>query len=946
MQQICVFATHEVPDLNAAGGKGLSLIKMTHHGLPVPPGFVLTTEFFTPWLVTIHEMPEWRQVQAALTGEFPDLKFRCDTLKTRCADLTMDTGRADALAQAVNELGGALFAVRSSSPEEDLEGASFAGGYETVLGVTPVGIQGAIKRAFASCLDARVFVYKREHGFDVSQPRIAVVVQRQIAATTAGVAFSLNPLNNDYDEAVINANFGLGESVVSGQVSPDTFVVDKVKRAILEKKIGKKEISVWAQGTGGTLESPAGDRDQLCLSDAQVLRLVDLVMQVERIYGQPMDIEWAFGSLSQPRSHEGGGTGEGALRGVDQSRVSQPLSYEEQNAEIGVSPTTVISTIPSLGRREVGEEVFLLQARPITTYFPLPEPLRTAPGEPRRLYWDMTLTKWGMSEPLSVMGTDYIAITNTIMLALSMGISSPDALEVTRPTLDGRVYVNASNSFKMQGKKRVAAEFRTMDTTAAAILENLDEKAYLPDKLPPALRGIRFKVIRSMLRPVFAGLKALQRPEVYAQRYLESVEALRADLKAMAASPLPLKQLAEQTLSRMVRDLDLFIPVIFAAEIARMRLRRMFKKDVVDADIADASLRVETRDRLAGLDRALPHNITIEMGLEMVRLAHFPEITMCESEAAFLDGLRAGTFSSEFTEAWTRFMSRYGMRCPMEMDPATPRPSEQPGKLFTQLRALALHPDQDPQVLYQRGLTERERAYTDLLVVARQRGKARQFEKQYRIVVSLAGFRETPKYCMILAVEIFRQRALQIGQTWVEAGRLDTATQIFDLHIDDVARALADPALDLRSLTDANTRYLRRYAHSREFPRIVDSRGRILRAPRKAAQEGELTGEAISPGVVQGPVKVLHTPDEKPVLPGDILVARATDPGWTPLFINAAGVVLEVGGLLQHGALVAREYGKPCVAGIEGVTVLLQDEQIVELDGANGVVRIMDLENI
>lgn len=100
-------------------------------------------------------------------------------------------------------------------------------------------------------------------------------------------------------------------------------------------------------------------------------------------------------------------------------------------------------------------------------------------------------------------------------------------------------------------------------------------------------------------------------------------------------------------------------------------------------------------------------------------------------------------------------------------------------------------------------------------------------------------------------------------------------------------------------------------------------------------------GEPISPGVIRGTVKVLHTPDEKPVLPGDILVARATDPGWTPLFINAGGVILEVGGLLQHGALVAREYGKPCVAGIEDVTALLRDGQVVEMDGSTGVIQIV-----
>jgi pyruvate,water dikinase len=127
----------------------------------------------------------------------------------------------------------------------------------------------------------------------------------------------------------------------------------------------------------------------------------------------------------------------------------------------------------------------------------------------------------------------------------------------------------------------------------------------------------------------------------------------------------------------------------------------------------------------------------------------------------------------------------------------------------------------------------------------------------------------------------------------------------------------------------------------RALPRLVDSRGKILRPPRKEAAEGELAGEPISPGVVRGPVKVLYGPDDKPVLPGEILVTRATDPGWTPLFLNVGGIILEVGGMLQHGALVAREYGKPCVAGIEGASALLQDGQMVELDGASGVVRFV-----
>ncbi|MBB6214206.1 phosphoenolpyruvate synthase/pyruvate phosphate dikinase [Anaerosolibacter carboniphilus] len=161
---------------------------------------------------------------------------------------------------------------------------------------------------------------------------------------------------------------------------------------------------------------------------------------------------------------------------------------------------------------------------------------------------------------------------------------------------------------------------------------------------------------------------------------------------------------------------------------------------------------------------------------------------------------------------------------------------------------------------------------------------------------------------------------------------------IFDLTLDDLEKAMKDPSINLKSLISKNTTFIKKIEHIREFPKVIDSRGKILRPPKKKAREGELVGEPISPGTVRGKVKILRTPDEKPILPGDILVARATDPGWPPLFINAAGIILEVGGI---GALVAREYGKPCVSGIEDAVSILKDGQMVELDGLNGTIKLL-----
>ena len=195
---------------------------------------------------------------------------------------------------------------------------------------------------------------------------------------------------------------------------------------------------------------------------------------------------------------------------------------------------------------------------------------------------------------------------------------------------------------------------------------------------------------------------------------------------------------------------------------------------------------------------------------------------------------------------------------------------------------------------------------------------------------------------MVRVAHALRRRALREGEALVAAGRLDEAAHVFDLTFPDLEAATREPGLDLRALRLANTAFARRSAHVTELPHLIDSRGRIPRPPPKPARPGELVGMPVSPGRVTGPVKVLHHPREKPVEPGDVLVVYTSDPGWTPLFVNAAAVLLEVGGVLQHGAVIAREYGKPCVAGIDRVVQRLRDGQTVEVDGTAGTVRILD----
>ncbi len=162
------------------------------------------------------------------------------------------------------------------------------------------------------------------------------------------------------------------------------------------------------------------------------------------------------------------------------------------------------------------------------------------------------------------------------------------------------------------------------------------------------------------------------------------------------------------------------------------------------------------------------------------------------------------------------------------------------------------------------------------------------------------------------------------------------------MNVAQISEAQQDSSLDLRAFVETNLVPRAKQSQVHEWPRIIDSRGMIFRAKREPAEEGELTGDPIAPGVVRGIANVLLSPYEKPLNKGEILVTRSTDPGWTPLFMNADGVVLEVGGALQHGAVIAREYGLPCVSGVDNATGTIMDGQMLEVDGTNGIVRILE----
>ncbi len=867
MSQVAFFPGASL-SVAAAGGKAAALMRLCEAGFDVPRGAVLTVDFFEPWFEQIRSTESW----AALVNSAPEQwGERCAAVKAHVDRLPLSTAQQGALSE-LDALDGSRFAVRSSSPDEDLGRASFAGAYETVLGVGRDEIEAGVRRCFASSLDARILRYKQQHGFEPFEPRIAVIVQTQVDSEVAGVGFSLNPLTNDYDEAVVDASWGLGESVVSGAVSPDHFVVSKVDGAVLERELGTKATSLHL-GPGGTVVREGIRSDEPCLAEAQLGELTSVIAAIEAELRTPVDVEFAY----------------------------------------------------------VGSMLHILQARPITAWVPLHESMQTPPGEHRRLFMDAALSGGlATSAPLSPIGESFFEHFAGLMIRNYVGklpweLGRGDEVAFL---CGGRLYAELSNVLWLVSPKMLARNQATLDALMAATLRNVDRKRYRSLRRPVwvSLRGLLlyFRMVWNA-RPMIGNLlRGMVRPRRARLRHDQAVEAFEASFRQLPREG-SIRALVDEQGPRVITHVlntlmaHLFIGML-GTSLARLAIPRRHR---------------ELGDRL---ERGFEGNVVVEMGVAMFRMSKLLSAADMEDPEQLARRLEDGTAPDAFSNAWDDFVARFGWRGPHEVDLGQPRYQDAPLLALRQVCAMG-RADFDPEASHGQQVQARRDAYAQL------RGKLGPIRRLllrrgYLWLDLFAGSRDTPKHQYLMFFAAARARALGQGQVLVEAGRLDRAEDVMRLRVEDVERALEDPSLDLRALQAERTAFIDLLSEVvRGFPAVIDSRGRITRPAPLEESPGELSGMPISPGVVRGPAKILLDPHHKSVEPGEILIAYTTDPGWTPLFVNAAAVVLEVGGMLQHGAVVAREYGKPCVAGIPDLLDRFEDGEEIEVDGTTGVVR-------
>ena len=681
------------------------------------------------------------------------------------------------------------------------------------------------------------------------------------------------------------------QRMVDAQAAGVLFTADPISgrrsRSVLDAAPGLGDAVVsgavdpdhWVVDGRTITASPAGG----CLTDRQVRELVELGRRVEAHFGAPQDIEWAL-------------DGEGTL--------------------------------------------WLTQSRAITTLYPVPPPRH--PG--LRVHLNASLAQ-GLTRPITPMGLSAFRVIGASLAQLATGkLVDPMQGPAEFGIAGDRAFIDITAALRNPvGRKAVPAIFSVMEARSAVVIRELlaDEPSLAPTRsaLPGAVAFAR-PVLRILLRYRVPALIALALARPAAAR---KVVAARGDqLRARLAEPVIGDGHAR--LAHVVTMLRAVPPIMprtvpaAAGGFLALGLARGVAGNDLDAQAVHEVL------------RGLPHNVTTDMDLELWALAtRLDQASTAALHAAppaeLAERFHARALPPVLQRELAAFLAEHGHRTAAEIDLGMPRWSDDPtqvlGSLANYLRIT--DPTDHPDARFARGAAAAEAAVAQVVGRVRRRSRVRAWVTGLALhrTRQLAGMRETHKDYLVRVLAHARAQLAILGAQLAGRGLLAAADDVFFLELREVAAAL--DGVDQRGLVADRRAEYDRELRRRHIPRVLLSDGTEPEAEHAGqiggpAPEGALVGSPASAGTVTGVVRVVLDPADAHLEPGEILVAPSTDPGWTPLFLTAGGLVMEMGGSNSHGAVVAREYGIPAVVGVPDATGRLRTGQTVTVDGAAGTV--------
>ena len=681
---------------------------------------------------------------------------------------------------------------------------------------------------------------------------------------------------------------GLGLAVVvqrmvEAQSAGVLFTADPItgrrRRATIEavRGLGEQLVSGAVNPDHFVVETRSGavlERRGDILNDAQLRELATVGERIECHFGRPQDIEWAYGN-------------DGKL--------------------------------------------WVVQSRDITTLYPIPANAPQSEDD-LRVYFSANVAQ-GVFDPFTPMGLQtFRLLSSGLAAAIGRPVRDPSAGASLYAESGMRVFIDLTPVLRDPfGRELPPRVMSVMEFRSKAVFEKLLEDPRLRPR--GSKSGSRFRVIRAALHtgaPQNA-LRAVVRPDATRKRLLGELD------RAIAAVRIP-----ETSAERIEAYEDLilrFPPKYFP------RLVGMVIPGVASYALANRVLEGHARPgELQTVLRGLPHNPTTEMDLALWNIARAARVDPASREA--LDSrssaelsaqYRAGLLPPLLQREMTSFLAQYGHRAIAEIDLGVKRWSEDPAHLLGAIANYLRLGDEAtaPDAQFARGAREADAMINTLS--SRLHGPRRVLLRfLLGRVRLLSGLREQPKFQIMRVFALGHALIAPIGEELAGQGLLENADDVFFLTLPELRRAITGE--DLRSTVVERREVYRRELGRRHVPRVLLSDGTDAETLLPASADVGIRGTPASPGMARGIARVIRSPVGARLEPGEVLVAPSTDPGWTPLFLTAGALVMEMGGMMSHGAVVAREYGIPAVVGVPDATGRIATGEHVTVDGSAGTV--------
>ncbi|MCF0069470.1 phosphoenolpyruvate synthase [Dyadobacter sp. CY261] len=860
--------TYKAMDLTI-GGKAKNLFRLKNLGMPVPRFVVI------PWESLVAKLPD------------PVRNGSDEAMLHAIEQIVIDCDLILALTKFFAET--RYFAVRSSAVGEDGGAFSFAGQLESHLYVTRQQMAVRIKDVWRSAFSARVSAYRQHHGISGLQG-IAVIVQEMVEAESAGVAFGANPVTGNRDEKVINAVFGIGEGLVSGELNADQFVLKGTDLHIETAHKTQMSALDLEHGAGTVIQDvPTSNQHKPALTDDQVRRIGGMLDQLEKAFGQPQDIEFAIAN----------------------------------------------------------DQLYLLQTRPITTLNAPGEVLENY------ILWDnsnIIESYPGVTTPLtfSFISKSYETAYKLFSAYLGVGQAVIKANERvfanTLGFLNGRVYYNLKSWYHMLAMlPGYSLNARFMEK-----MMGVKEQFDIPESYRLSRAKAWWRIVKMAVQMLFRFM-ALPRKR---KEFMALVDGMIREYKAIPFAEKDAAGLMQLYL-RFEQKLLLEWKAPLLNDFFAMIWFGMLQKQCEQAaNGGNTNLHNDLLCGSNDIISVQPVHRSIEIAARIADIPALKVLFVSQNEFAIHEALLTSTdpqFAAIQAEI-DRYIADFGERCVGELKLETVSYSQEPAKFVRVLKSYVETGITAAQISGSREEAIRADAEKEL----RQHLKGKlvsqwKMRVTLRYTRELVSARENLRYERTRAFGIVRELFTAIGKRFHTDGLLTDARHIFYLTKEEIFSYIDGTAVtqDIKALIALRKKEFQSYNElgplSERFATYgVPYHGNdFFNIDRVEAHQGDLKGIGCSPGKVSGKVKVVLDPGEISSLNGDILVTSSTDPGWVTLFPGALGIIVERGSLLSHSAIVSREMGKPCIVGVTGLLRRLKTGDRIEMDGSTGIISML-----